>query len=197
MAVQPGDVLRVVAHFATPGGIVLNTYHVKYSGEVEVGNAGFQAAVADVLDDCYGSFVSDLHENFTFEKISFWNITQDAPLNDSDWPTLIDGGGTGNMLPAQLAVLVKFGTAVARSQGRKYLSGFNGSAGAADSRIDNTAVSHVNTGTAMLLGNIAAGDGTFAFGNYRYSDGRFAQWNTRETDYEFRTQRRRTYGVGL
>jgi len=197
MAVQSGDVLRVVAKMDTPGGVVQNTFHVKYSGEVEVGNATFQAAVAGVLDDCYGAFVADLHENLDFVTITFWNVTQDLPLNDTDWPTLVDGGGVGNMLPAQVAALTLYGTAVARSQGRKFWSGFGGAALAADGRIDATTYNHIQNGADDLLGNIDAGDGTFAFGNYRYSDGRFAQWNTRATDLEWHTQRRRTYGQGL
>src|SRR3989304_4991246 len=122
MTVELNDIIRVTARMLHAGtSAVQNQYHFRYGGAGSAEDSAIQTAIAERIDEAYTPLVPFQQDNFQYDDIQIWNVTQDRPMITQDWPILTLGTGNGAMLPLQIACLVLFRTNTARSQGRKYL----------------------------------------------------------------------------
>jgi len=191
-----GDIIRVTAKLAWSSGTndIQNVYHLQHSGDT-ADDEDVHAAIANVLDDAYTYFNEYVPSLTSYETIETWNVTQDRPMVEDGWPVLDAGTGAGDQLPSQVAPLVLFNTATARSQGRKFLPSPIETAQAGSVLVAGI-LSEIADYTVELLDGVDGGTWTLSFGNYNVNLSRFAPWISAVVKTILRTQRRRTFGVG-
>jgi len=196
MTVQNGDVLRITAKLQYNGNDIQNVFHLFNYGSAENDNV-VSAAIETRIDTAYSYLNVYYPDDIIYTTIAIWNVTQGVPVSENAWPTMTAGGaGTADASPLQLAPLIKFGTAIARSQGRKYLGGFV--EGQQDDGGTIGAVLQVAlvTWAGHFLSSVIGGAAQMAFGNWNSTLGRFASYVAYTIDNYYRTQRRRVPGVG-
>lgn len=197
MTVAVGDIVRVTAKFSWGSDENLNVFHVKNNGSSGVDDAAFMTAVAAWLDGTWQLINTHLASGMSYVSIEGYNVTQDAPIDEVAWPTLTAGAQTTDSAYAlQTAALVKFGTQVAKSQGRKFIAGLT-EAGVQGAGLLNSTVASALIGFAgrLITGFTASGE-QFDFGNWNDTLSRFALWTYSEIGNYLATQRRRKAGVG-
>lgn len=197
MAISDNDVLRVTAKMSWSSGTrdVQNVYHLLYSGTGD-DDADVVDDIATLLDGAYAEVIGYIPDDFAFETIEVWNLTQDQPVDEVDWPTLVEGTALTTALPAQLAPLVLFSTNAPRSQGRKYLPFFTEAEATGWGQISAVALAAVADFAADFLADVVFPNGDGKWGNWNKLLSRFAPWLSAAVDTLFRTQRRRVAGVG-
>ncbi len=128
MAVDVGDVVRIVAEWDIPDGTIAQMvwHFIGISGSsstdvavLNAAEAALQAAWANIAaridDTVLGSTVEGFRWDFTLNQ---WDGMGQVPLIGAD------GTATDEMLPHGAAGLVKIFTDAARRQARKYVPGF-------------------------------------------------------------------------
>jgi hypothetical protein len=179
------------------GDAVQNVYHYKHTGSASITDAEFMTGIQSEMNTNYGAINSYISSALSYDTIEAFNVTQDAPIDEQAWSTLTLGAeNTSQAYATQVAALVKFATAVARSQGRKYLAGL------AETGIDGkgflvTAVQTVlATFASGLVAGMTAGGESFVPGNWNPTLSRFAEWTAGIVADYVGTQRRRRVGSG-
>ena len=196
MTVSPSDIVRITAKMSFNANDVQNVWHVKHLGVTNVDDEDFVTACAAWMEDVYTEVLTSQSTALLYETIEMFNVTDDAPIDEVDWPTLTAGTSAGQSEPPQVALLLKFSTATARSQGRKYFGvPTESDIDAAGALANDTILDLVSAGAEALAGFTAAGQG-FACGNYREDPLRFAVWLSAIVGTYAATQRRRKLGVG-
>lgn len=198
MAVEAGDVLRVTAKFLVNDiDDMMNVFHAKHMGDDPVPDASAATDLSDRLDGAWGQLNSHISVNVDYVSIEVFNVTQDRPISEDSWFTQTAGGqSTDAQLPAQIASLVTFPTATARSLGKKFLGGFT--------EVDNENFGVVSSGLLSdmadfvtdLLGSMTIDGELFEWGNYRPLTLLFSPWVSGLIETFWATQRRRRSGVG-
>lgn len=191
MTVHSNDVLRVTCKMRQNTKDVLNVYHIKALETGDLTDAAVVTEVAARLDAVYDEIVAQITDNLVFGTIEVWNVTQDAPVGETSWPTQTTGEGVGNPLPEATSFCMLFPTATARSQGRKFIGGIGEGANDGDGTPIALLMSNAIDFIATLLGIWLVGDGEFVFGNYNTLLTRFSEWITGFAVDIWRTQRRR------
>lgn len=194
-----GDILRVTAKMSFNSGAaqVQNVYHTQCIFTTAQTDAATHVGVEQALNDAYTNLIARLPDTLDFDTIETWNLTQDRPMIEDTWPSLVAGTNGGQMCPPQTAPLVLFTTAVARSQGRKYLPPSNEGnvlgGGLIDSLLE---ASMVDYAADMLIGWTISSGNYGVWGNWNVALARFAVWKAAIIKDRLRTQRRRVPGVG-
>lgn len=195
MPVNSGDIIRATAKMTYVGDDVQNVYHLQYLGVTTL-DSSVVNGIAGVLDDAYDYIDLFISDNVGFDTIEVWNITQNRLLDEVNWPTLVSGGGVDSALPTQVSALALFNTAVANSQGRKYLPVFTEAENLGGGIISSAALAAIALFIAELLGEVVLPDGECYFGNWNPTLARFADWVSGYISDRMQTQRRRTVGHG-
>lgn len=196
MAVNNGDVLRVTAKMSILGNDVQNTYHIRSSSNTPVDDTTAVTEITNRIDNAYGYLADEQAGDFTYDTIEVFNVTQDRPMGEYNWPTRTTGTSVDFSLPFQTSGLVLFPTTTARSQGRKYVGPFVENASDSSASPDATVVTAMLNYALALVAAWLVGDGEFEFGNWSYDKFRFAEWLAPIVREVWRTQRRRAAGVG-
>jgi len=196
MTVHSGDVLRCTAKMTFNGRDVQNTYHILADDTGDIADGAVVAFIEARMEDAYTELLAKLSDNLLFDSIVIKNMTQDTPLSDSGWPVLTNGNGVTGDAPPAVAGLVKFPTATARSQGRKFLGGLITSAIDTAGDPSNDFLVDMASFITELLGNWIVGTGELVFGNYNPVTERFVEWISGLVVSTFKTQRRRYSGSG-
>lgn len=191
------DVMRVIAKMSVDEGDIINVYHSLVTiGVVGVSDAEIVTGLSNAVDYCYDLIKAFYSEDLDFDTIEVWNVSQDRPMGEVEWPTLTNGTGTGDLAPLQVAPLILFGTDVARSQGRKYLPAPLESVLNTKGTLTSTFQAAMAAFGAALLPTVNVGEWEYGFGNYNYDLADFRKWTTAIVRDVARTQRRRVLGVG-
>lgn len=194
---HPGDILRVTAKMVFGADQVQNVYHLRVDTSEDVDDDTMQLYVTEKIDAMYNWYQPSMCANVTFTTIELWNVSQDRPMGDWDWPTLTVGGASGDGLPKQCAPLILFGTLTARSQGRKYMPTTNEAGSTSGGSLVSSVLADLGEFAAEVLTNIDIGAvGEAVFGNWSPEKERFAEWVTAGVRGMLKTQRRRVSGVG-
>lgn len=196
MTVQNNDVIRVTAKMHNGTTDVQNVYHIKANGTGGINDAAAVTLIKNRLDNMYAELVPQQTDDLIYDSIEIFNVTQDTPLDEVDWPTLVDGDVVGDQLPTQVAALVRFPTQAARTQGRKYIGGViegdNTDGGIPDADI----LAALQAYAVEMMTSFVAGSGSFLFGCYRDDPERFVQFTTHLVNTVWSTLRRRRLGQG-
>jgi hypothetical protein len=196
MGVNNNDIIRATAKMSINGEAVQNVFHFRYQGDDDEPDQDVHDAINVELDDAYDIIDHVLCDVLDFDSIETFNITQDAPINESAWDTLTSGQSTADPTAYQNSALVLFPTGTARSQGRKYIAGWAKTAMDNDSTWGSTVVSLLLTfGLALATGTTTT-NGTLKPGNWNETLARFAEWAGATVNEIVKTQRRRSPGVG-
>lgn len=169
MSVDVGDVVRVVAEWDGPGGMLAQmVYHLRgKSGTPEtaavVGAAALaahQTAWLNIDNDLDSELAATVQELLQWDFVlNRWDGIDTRPF------TALDGLTIGDIQAAGVAGLAKIFTAAARRQARKYIPGYietaviNGSLGP-------TPLSNLALYAAALDNDVVAGALTLAFGTF-------------------------------
>lgn len=196
MPVNHQDIIRITAKMTIPPDDFQNVYHAQYLGPSGQSDAVAWTDVATVLETMYTEVLGEQADELLYDTIELWNVTQDAPMVESAWPTLTAGTSVDRALPYQSAALLLFPTGTARSQGRKFLPGFTDGGTEGDSLWDAGAITALVAFAAEALGVFDLAAGSFTFGNWNPTLVRFAQWVSAIVQAVIKTQRRRSPGVG-
>lgn len=197
MTVAVGDILRVTAAMTVSGNDLQNVYHFKAAGTGTSTDEDVVDAVALELDTAYTYIEDALSSGVIFETIDVYNVTQMDIVGSVDWPTLtVGGGGIAESTAFQLAAVVRFLTATAKSQGRKFIGLLIkdniGDAGRMDALLETV----LGLFAATLLTGWLSDDLVFAPGNWNPTLVRFAYWTEAIVNEYLGTQRRRKGGIG-
>jgi hypothetical protein len=121
MTVNQEDVIRVTARlkYRTLDD-VQNVYYVKYEGATPLTDSAARNDLEAWLEDIYGEFSGGMPEELTFEDLTFFNYTQDAPMSDGDWPFLVQGGSATDELPSGVAAVATASTGKKNTRSRKF-----------------------------------------------------------------------------
>ena len=190
------DVIRITAKMQIPAGNVQNVYHFRFSGTSGADGDTVLSDIAAALDTAYTEIQPALPSTLTFETIEAFNISQDEPIGEIDWPVLTTGGGSGQSLPPQCAPLILFGTGSPRSQGRKYLPGVTETETDGGGFITSGFAAALADFALLILGSITTEHGFVVPGNWSKLYARFAPWISAIVQTKLRTQRRRVYQIG-
>jgi hypothetical protein len=190
------DILRVTCKFKYSGGDIQNVYHIEVLG-TPTDEEEFLDGMLDWLDACYANINDVINDTIAFDSIAIWNLTQDYPVGEYDWPTQTVGQGSGGeTLPLQSAPLIRFSTPAPRSQGRKYLYPIMETHSANGGYISAAAQTVFVDFIADILAAFSAGGATGVPGNWNPTLARFAVWIAGLANTYLRTQRRRVRNVG-
>lgn len=136
-------------------------------------DANVMADLGALLSNVYTSVQAHIADEVKAIDLSFYNLTQDAPIGQITWPGSYDGGtATGEPLPTHDTALLLMKTSVKRTQGRIFLPTFTE---AAQNGSNWTAAVHtaVDAMASMLLieqvGEEAGGE--YQYGIYKRSTG--------------------------
>ena len=196
MTVADGDVLRIVAKFTQGGDEVQNVYHVRANVSSPPTDAALAAAVGDYMDDVYTSYRTPMSDDMFFSTVATYNETQDAPVGEVPWPTLVNGGQSANRLPPQCSPLLLFTTSVLNSLGKKYLPALTSGSLDPDGSVTTAALTTVATLASTLLDGYDGLTWSLTPGNYRKATAVFIPYLAAVVRDIFATQRRRYVGKG-
>jgi hypothetical protein len=197
---EDGDVIRLTAKMSYDSGTaqVQNVYHLVCNFTASQTDSTVQYVLASMLESAYSYLLPFLRSTLKFDTIQTWNVTQDRPMVEDTWPTLVDGDETSiDAYAAQAAPLVLFNTAAARSQGRKYLPPVIESAVSDYGTLSGTLLTAIaNFASVLLISASVSVGNNLNTGNYSKLYNRFAPWLSALIEATIRTQRRRVRGVG-
>jgi len=200
MAVLPGDIIRCTASMDANGILVQSVWHVICLGISTSSDSDIHAEIAARIDSCYATIVHLQKTTFDFNSITTWNVTQDRPMLVGGWPSVGSGTSSGEQMPPETCMYMKFATGTARSQGRKKLGPFVTTARGPQGLPEASAYAALAAfGVAALTPWIYA-SGILAFGNWRDDtkpDGPlFSVWSGAIVGSYFRSQRSRYPDAG-
>ena len=197
MGVEAGNILRVVAHLSYQDEPILNVYHVRYGGTTTIANSAVVTQAAAWLNTAYTYLVPYMPTDLEFDYVEVWNITQDAPVGNTTWPTLTAGtDSTNDAYATQCAALVRFGTDVARSQGRKFIGVLTEGAVQAGGQLQTAILVPLSYFATHIVEGFTYSFEEFNPGNWNPTLSRFASWITAIITDRVCTQRRRRIGIG-
>jgi hypothetical protein len=163
MAVNSGDILRVAARLnGAAHGDITNVWHVRFNGPGPITDAVAVSACVNYMEDVYTPVKSNITDNYDFEDVNVFNVTQDKPAGVAAWSTLVKGGDTGGeTMPPQVAAFVRGTTGYSRNWAKKFIGGLgeavcNDAGFVSDTFLANLAA----LGVAWLTGYSFATDNT-------------------------------------
>lgn len=196
MSMANGDVVRVTAKMSIDGQAIQNVYHVQNQGAGTLSDSTAFTEIAARLESAYGNIQGQYTTDYDFDSIELFNVTQDVPMIEAAWPTFTSGTNAADSLPFMSAGLIKFTTAAARTQGRKYLGPFNEAAQTGGHGPSSTLQANLASFATSMLAAWLVGSGNLAFGAWSKKYTRFAEFVSPIIHQYWRTQRRRAFGVG-
>jgi hypothetical protein len=154
MSVLLNDILRVATRIKDyQGEDVVNVWHVRSDSVTPVDEAAAMVELGEYMELIYGCFDNHIDDNAHFYDINVFNVTQNSPMGSTAWPTFTNGSGTGDVLPAQTACLIRGTTGKSRNWARKFLGPFTESMNTDEGRINGTLVTElIAAGVAWLAG---------------------------------------------
>jgi hypothetical protein len=194
--IQDGDILRITCKMHCGASQFMNVYHMKYTGTAPIDGADATDLINEFIDYAYTFIDQCYDDSFKFDTIEIFDVTQDLPVDEVPWYSLVNGGDNGAMLPYQLSELVVFGTDAPRCSGRKFLPAMLETKALADGVIDSATLATIAGWAANLLAGVVFPDGAGTIGAWSKKYSRFAPFLVAVVDDLFRTQRRRVPGVG-
>jgi hypothetical protein len=196
MSVESGDIMRVTAKMSHLGNDIQNVFHIRANGTGSVDDATAVTEITNRLNSAYGNVVDYQNLDYDYNTIEIFNVTQDRPMGEYNWPSLVSGTLANDALPDQTAALALFPTMTARSQGRKYVGGWCEAENNSGGDPDGDVTTQMLAWALSLIAPWLVGSGEFEFGNWSYTLLRFAEWLQPIIRDVWRTQRRRASGVG-
>lgn len=197
MPVVSGDVIRYTAKMSLVGNDVQNVYHFQASGTGSAPNEDVLTNGAVEINALHGLINDWISQGLEYDTINGFNVTQDELLGEINWPTLIDGDeATSETYASQVAAVVRFPTAVARSQGRKFIGGLTEAGIVGGGELVPGLVTDLTSYASNALSGFSALGLTFDPGAWNPTLVRFAPFTAALVNLLAGTQRRRKFGIG-
>lgn len=169
MSIDVGDVIRVVAEWDGPGGMLAQmVYHFKGKSGTPESASVVAAAVLAAIQAAWLNIDNDLDSELiaTTQEILQWDFTLNRWDGVDTRPyTALDGLTIGNLSGHGSAGLVKIFTGAARRQARKYVPGYI-STSIGDSVLFSAPLSNLAIFAAALDNDVTAGALVLEFGTF-------------------------------
>lgn len=169
MTVDVGDVVRVVAEWDGPAGMLAQfVYHLEGKSGSAVSASVVAAATLAALEAAWLNIDQDLDSELiaTVQELLQWDFTLNRWDGIDTRPyAALDGLTIGSLGAHGAAGLVKIFTTSARRQARKYIPGYIDTS-IADGQIGVTETSNMALFAAALDNDVTAGALTLAFGTF-------------------------------
>lgn len=196
MAIVDGDIIRVTDKMSIFGEDVRNVYHVRSDVGTLVANSVFLSQARSWLEDVHADIAPHMVDDYTFESVECFNVTQDEPIGELAYTTTTEGDLTTDPQPLQCAAVVRFPTEVARSQGRKFIAGLSDTASSDGGVVVSSVLTGLATMATTILDGFTVGTDSWKPGNWSETYTRFAPWVSGLVNTVLGTQRRRRIGKG-
>lgn len=195
--VNVGDVVQITARLRY-GGVdaIENIFYVRHEGTAAVDAATFITQAGLYMESCYTTLQLDLSDDVQYEDITYYNVTQDYPMGQEEWPSLTAGTATVDATATQVAFQVNFTTQIKRTQGRKYIGVLTEASVNAGGIVAPTTVTALKNFALAVLSNFSVGAESFEVGHVKASTGAWIPWIGYSVPLLVATQRRRKQGVG-
>lgn len=198
-----GDIYRVTAQWTGHGGqdIAQWVWHYRQATGGDIAAATIAAAIVTNFQTAWDNIDGIVSADWTADtlELALWDavlnqfdtIHTESPLSN------LDGTGSGDNLPNQDSLVVKFFTAVGRSIGKKFIFGVLDSL-----QLDESFLSTAVTPAALFAADfdsaVSASGATFNPGNFNSTTENFTPWSgTVEANVLVGSQDRRRRGIGL
>jgi len=121
MSISTNEVIRVTANMLIDGAdLVNNVFHLQLDS-TGIGNEDALEDAAEWVEDIYGTMVTAIVNNLSFETVRVINQSDNTDVGLIAFPTLTVGSATGEMLPLGASALIQLLTGILGSQGKKYM----------------------------------------------------------------------------
>lgn len=119
------DVIRATAKLVdSVSGAIQNVFWYKLATSTPLTNTEVAEDVRAFVEEIYDNLYQSMPDTTAFDSINLFNITQDFPLGDYDWPTLGAGTQSGDAMPSPCSVFCFARTGLSRIIGRKFFAPF-------------------------------------------------------------------------
>ncbi len=196
--INDGDVVRPVAFLHTVDLSVNNNVF-----QMEIGATG-GASLDTILDrilttlELVYSIVRLFQTARTkYDHVTFYNITQDIPLPQKDWPTIIAGALGDDDLAHMTAAMLSFGVGLPRVFGRKFFGGVGESALDQDGLWGTTQITKLTDISVEMLADHVISGTSMKFGVITGVTPVFKQFTEAIITTIPASQKRRRQGVGI
>lgn len=197
MTVEPLDIIRVTAKatlIATEDA--QNVYYFQHGGDAPLEDPPVVAALASQINLAHDQVNGEQSTQLEYTTINLYNVTQRLLLDEVPWPGITSGTLGGDALPYQVAGLVTFPTALAKTLGKKFLAGFTEAGNGAQGTPAAEIITALGNYVVELLDLVVIGGHDFPIGHIRTDPLTFIAWATGLVESLWATQRRRKIGVG-
>lgn len=196
MAVEVADIIRIAARMKLDGvSDIINVFHFVVALQDLADDSEVMTGVASILDDLYTTIINQMTDNITFDTVDGFNVTKDELLPSKDWPVLVDGQNTSEMLPEMNAPCVFFRTIKPRVRCAKYLPPFGETTQTDGALVAGTIGELEDFGDFLVL-PLTTTDLTLGYVSFNRDTSVATEVTSRVVPSRFRTQRRRRLGVG-
>jgi hypothetical protein len=199
MPFDTGDFIEVTANMKFGGKDIQNTFHFI----VQTAGSNDQSDQLDDVGECieniYGPLEAVMPDELTFDSISVYDLTQDAPIGNVAWPTFTVGANLQPPLSPALALVSRLTLGLPRREGRKYWGPWCDSENEAPGVADSGAVGIVQLAAVRFSLAFSAGNGAILRGRVRTNQLGvfvFAPISSIIVNNEWDFQRRRKISVG-
>lgn len=118
------DVIRVTCRQLVQGSVLFeNVFYYRLDSSSSYLDSTLVTSISSKLVNLYGRFDEDVSEGLDYYDILFFNITQDRPMINGSWGSLVEGGETSEIAPNGVAALITGNTGYSRSRPKKYFGG--------------------------------------------------------------------------
>lgn len=197
-----GDIYRVTAQQVTNGNDIFQwVWHYIQTTSGTVTLSDLATAIVAMLDTAWSNIASNIMNSVSGDSLEiavYDPVSQEFnTMHQEDITGSLNGTAGTEAMPHQNAAVVKFFTSVAKSIGKKFISGL-----AIEVVENQDLAAGLITNLAFFgldfVDTLSAGGASFAPGNFNLGTEEFTEWNP---DVEVlslvRTQDRRIRGVGL
>lgn len=205
MSVSNGEYIKAVFEVDLPDGTIgQNVFNFRCSFTSDQANSAVLSAIEGYVEDIYNSLSTYIRSTLTVNLGAVNKMTWDAVNSLWETGTLVGYiapaptfGGSGDMLPNQVAPVMVANTTRPKSRGRKFLLGLV-EAATAESDLVSAALTALGTALAHYIADetISAGNDLIV-GVLREGVNQFLDFTDGEANSLVGTQRRRKPNVGV
>jgi hypothetical protein len=156
VTVNDQDILRISARMNNANtGDMVNVYHVKAEILDTITDEEAVDECAAYMEEIYSILDNVMSNDWVFQDINVFNVTQDKPVGVSTWPTLTDGDSSAAALPPQLTSFVRGLSGLSRNWARKFWGGFTEDMNTGDGFMESSLVTVLtNAAAAWIAGHV-------------------------------------------
>ncbi len=196
MTVANNDIVRITAKMKWFGtDDVVNVFTYRAIQQDHATDLLFMTDVAVALDLAYAELIAEQSDDFTYESVDGFNVTQDVLLPDVPWPVITAGQSATNPVPQQCSISAFWPSTRPKTRTQAYFAGFVVGMIDTDGQITAAGITAAQD-CADIIFNLVTADIDLIKGSWNADLALFTPSGAAQVPTRWRTQRRRRIGVG-